>query len=56
MLKGVRKTMKNEGKGQKCGFLSMFSGTLSASLLGILLTGKGTIRACKETFKAGQEF
>ena len=34
----------------------MFSGTLSASLLGILLTGKGTIRGCKDTIKAGHDF
>ena len=29
---------------QKGGFLSMLLGTLGASLLGSLLTGKGTIR------------
>ena len=56
LLKGVRKTMKNEGKWQKCRFLSMFSCTLSASLLGILLTGEGTIRACKDTIKADHDF
>ena len=41
LLKGVTKTIKNETKEQKGGFLSMLLGTLGASLLGNLLTGKG---------------
>ena len=45
LLKGVTKTIKNEKKKQKGGFLSMLLGTLSASLLGNLLTGKGIKRA-----------
>ena len=45
MLKGVTKTMKNETKEQKRGFLSMLLGTLGASLLGNLLTRKGIVRA-----------
>ena len=45
LLKGVTKTMKNETKKQKEGFLSMLLGTLGASLLGNLLTGKGILRA-----------
>ena len=36
LLKGVTKTMKNETKEQKGGFLSMLLGTLGASLLGNL--------------------
>ena len=36
LLKGVTKTIKNETKEQKGGFLSMFLGTLGASLLGDL--------------------
>ena len=44
LIKGVSETIKNEAKGQKGGFLSMFLGTLGASLLGNLLTGKVTIR------------
>ena len=39
--KGVTKTIENKTKEQKGGFL----GTLGASLLGNLLTGKGIIRA-----------
>ena len=45
ILKGVTKTIKNETKGQKGGFLSMLLGTSGASLLGNLLTGKGILRA-----------
>ena len=36
LLKGVTKTIKNETKEQKRGFLSMLLGTLGASLLGNL--------------------
>ena len=45
LLKGVTETIKNETKEQKGGFLSMLLGTLDASLLGKLLTGKGFVRA-----------
>ena len=46
LLKGVSKTIKNETKEQKGGFLSMLLGTLGASLLDNLLTGgKGIVRA-----------
>ena len=45
LLKGVTKTIKNETKEQKEGFLSMLLGTLGASLLGNLLAGKGIVRA-----------
>ena len=45
LLKGVTKTIKNETKEQKGGFLSMLLGTLGASLLGNLLTGKWILRA-----------
>ena len=44
LLKGVTKTMKNETKEQKGGFLSMLLVTLGAILLGNLLTGKGIVR------------
>ena len=43
LLKGVSKIVQNEAKEQKGGFLSMLLGTLSASLLGNILTGKGVI-------------
>ena len=45
LLKGASKTTENETKEQRGGFLSMLLGTLGASLLGNLLTGKGIVRA-----------
>ena len=45
--KGVTKTVQKETKEQKGGFLSMLLGTLGATLLGNLLTGKGLYRAGK---------
>ena len=47
LFKGVSKTIENEIKEQRGGFLSMLLRTLGASLLGNLLTGKGIIRASK---------
>ena len=47
LLEGVTETVQNEVKEQKGGFLSMLLGTLGASLLGNLLTGKGINRAGK---------
>ena len=41
LLKGVTSTIKNEAKEQKRGFLSMLLGTLGATLLGNVLSGKG---------------
>ena len=45
LVKGVTKTIRNETKEQKGGFLSMLLGILCASLLGKLLTGKRIVRA-----------
>ena len=45
LLKGFKETIQSEVKEQKGGFLSMLLGTLGASLLGDMLTGKGCIRA-----------
>ena len=55
LLKGVTETVQNEVKEQKVGFLSMLLGTLSASLLGNLLTGKGINRAGEGVLRAGYE-
>ena len=44
LLKGITKTIDNETKEQKGGFLGMFLGTLGASLLGNMLTRKGVLR------------
>ena len=40
LMKGLNETIKNKAKEQKGGFPSMLLGTLGASLLGNLLTGK----------------
>ena len=54
LLKGVSKTIKNETKEQRGGFLSMLLGTLGAILLGNLLTGgKGIMRAGDRIVRAG---
>ena len=45
LLKGVTKTIKNETKEQKGGFLSMLLGTLVGSWFGNLLAEKGIVRA-----------
>ena len=45
LLKGGSETIQNEAKEQKEGFLSMLLGTLSASLSGNVLAGKGINRA-----------
>ena len=55
LLKGISKTIKNETKEQRGGFLSMLLGTLGASLLGNLLTGgKGIMRAGNAIVRAGE--
>ena len=54
LLKGISKTIENETKEQRGGFLSMLLGTLGASLLGNLLSGKGMMRAGKGIVRAGE--
>ena len=53
LLKGVSETIKNETKEQKGQFLSMLLGTLGATLLGNLLTGKEIVRGGEGVSKAG---
>ena len=53
LLKGVSETIQNEAKEQRGGFLSMLLGTLGASLLGDILSGKGVTRAGEGTIGAG---
>ena len=53
LLKEVTETVQNEVKKQKGGFLTMLLGTLGASLLGNLLTGKGINRAGEGVLRAG---
>ena len=53
LLKGVSETIQHGAKEQRGGFLSMLLGTLGASLLGDILSGKGVIRAGEGTIRAG---
>ena len=53
LSKKISKTIKNETKEQKGGFLSMLLDTLGTSLLGNLLSGKGTVRSGEEIVRAG---
>ena len=52
LMKGVSKTIINEAKEQKEGFLGVLLGTLGANFLENLLTGKGSIRI----IRAGKNF
>ena len=55
LFKGVTKTIENETKDQRGGFLSMLLGTLGASLLGnLLIGGKGIVRAGDGIVRAGE--
>ena len=54
LIKGVGMTIKNEVKEREGSFLGMLLGTLGASLLRNLLTGKGRIRTNEGTFRAGE--
>ena len=55
LLKGGTKTIENETKEQKVGYLSMSFGTLGATLLGNLLSGgKGIVRAGDGIVRAGE--
>ena len=47
LAEGVTKSVQNEVKERKWGFLSMLLGTLGASFLGNLLPGKGIYKAGK---------
>ena len=47
LLKGITETVQNEVKEQKRGFLGMLLGTLGASLLGNIMTGREINRAGK---------
>ena len=53
LLKGASETIQYEAKEQRGGFLNMLLGTLGASLLGDILSGKGVIRAGEGTIRAG---
>ena len=54
LLKGVTESVQNKVKEQKGKFRSMLLGTLGASLLGNLSTGKGAFHAGKGIHRAGK--
>ena len=54
LLKGVTKTIENETKEQRGGFLGMLLGTLGTSLLGNLLSGTALARAGKGIVRVGE--
>ena len=56
LIKDISETIKNKAREQKGGFLGILIGTLGTSLLGNLLTGKGTTRAGKGTIRTVQDF
>ena len=56
LIKGVSETMKNDAKKQNGGFLRMLLGTLGASLLANLLTGKDITRAGEGAVRIDQDF
>ena len=56
LIKGVSETIKNKAKEQNGGFLGMLLGTLGASLLENLLTGKGIITADEGSIRVGENF
>ena len=56
LIESVSKTIQNEAKEQKGGFLGILLGTFGASLLGNLLTTKRVMRAGEGTVRVGQDF
>ena len=56
LIKAISQTIKSEAQDQKGWFLRMFLGPLGTSLLGNLLTDKGTIRAGEKTIRASENF
>ena len=54
LLKGITESLQNEVKEHKGRFLSTLLGTLGASLLGNLLTGKGAFHADKRENRKGK--
>ena len=56
LIEDVSETIKNEAKERKGGFFRMLIDTFGVSLLGNLLTEKGTIRAGEGTIRSDQDF
>ena len=56
LIKGIRKTIKNDAKKQQGGSLKMLLRLLAARILGYALTGKGVIGAGEGVIRASQKF
>ena len=56
LIKGISKTIKNEKKEQKGGFLSLLLGTLAAKILGNALAGKIKIGAVEGVIRVSKNF
>ena len=56
LIKGVTRTIPNETKEQRGGFLDVLLGTLRANLLRNMLAGKGAIRSGDRVRNAGEDF
>ena len=56
LIKGVSEIIKNKAKEQEWVFLGKLLDTLEASLLGNLVTGKGTVRTGEGTTRARENF
>ena len=56
LIKGVSKSIKNKAKEQRSRFLGRLLGTLGASLLENMLTGKGIMRAGEGPITDGSGF
>ena len=56
LIKWISETIKNEGKIQKGGFISMLLQTLAASMLGSALKGGWLVLADEGTIRAGENF
>ena len=56
LIKGISETIKKEVKEQKEIYIGILSGTLGVSLLGNLLTPKGTVRTSECTVTTGKDF
>ena len=56
LIKGIRKTIKNDAKKQQGGSLKMLLRLLAARILGYALTGKRVIEAGEGVIRASQKF
>ena len=56
LIKSVSETIESVAKEQKRGFLRILLSNLGPTLLGNLLTVKGTTRAGEGTIRAGEHF